>query len=55
MEGVRKTVIINDNRELFVFVAFHARDVLTDAVESVMRVNDSTFAEAVLVEELITS
>lgn len=52
MEGVRKIVVINDNRELFVFVAFDARGI-TDAVESVVRVNDSTFAEAVIVEELI--
>lgn len=28
-------------------------EILTDAVESVVRVNDSTFAEAVVVEELI--
>lgn len=27
MEGVRKIVVINDNRELFVFVAFDARDI----------------------------
>lgn len=27
MEGVRKIVVINDNRELFVFVAFDARGI----------------------------